>query len=410
MIRYELAPSLQRSINQFLQELAETLDISESHYEQAEERYQGIGKWLSREASGVSNFDPEIYPQGSFRLGTVTKPHVDADEYDIDLVCNVRLSKKQISQKELKELVGLEIKSYAEAKNMNAPAEEGRRCWTLNYAESTRFHMDILPAIPDGETFITLLRMKSIENEWAESLAITDNTLSNYEEIDIDWPRSNPKGYAEWFRARMEIQFVTRLKSLAESLKANVEDVPEYQVKTPLQRVVQLLKRHRDIMFKNDQDDKPISIIITTLAAQAYENEGELFEALINIVNNMSNFIQMKDGVEWVPNPVDPLENFADKWQEHPQRKKNFFNWMQQIREQVKQLSACDSIQECQSLLYGIFGEKVVSRVLKEMGIESVPAAQSKKTLLPGHFLMSRIKPSQSGLCVSMAKLLCEGL
>ena len=34
----------------------------------------------------VACYNPEIYPQGSFLLGTVTRPLSDAEEYDIDLV------------------------------------------------------------------------------------------------------------------------------------------------------------------------------------------------------------------------------------------------------------------------------------------------------------------------------------
>lgn len=59
---------------------------------------------------------------------------------------------------------------------------------------------------------------------------------------------------------------------LAESVRA----VPKYQSnKTPLQRAVQILKRHRDIMFAGDED-KPVSIIITTLAAKAYQEKVRL--------------------------------------------------------------------------------------------------------------------------------------
>ena len=69
--------------------------------------------------------------------------------------------------------------------------------------------MDILPAIPDAEMFKLHLKSKghspSSLSDFA--IAITDNTLPNYYRIDPDWPRSNPRGYAEWFKHRMEIQF-----------------------------------------------------------------------------------------------------------------------------------------------------------------------------------------------------------
>ena len=50
---------------------------------------------------------------------------------------------------------------------------------------------------------------------------------------------------------------------------ASVDDVPVFAWKTPLQRSIQILKRHRDVMFWNSPNLRPISMIITTLSAHA---------------------------------------------------------------------------------------------------------------------------------------------
>ena len=212
--------------------IADSMDISEACFKEAEERYQAVGKWLERDGSIVKKYNPAIYTQGSFRLGTVIKPITDEEKYDIDLVCELNLTKKQVRQKQLKDLVGVEIKSYARANNMKNPAEEARRCWTLNYADGTQFHMDILPCIPDSEAFKLILKSRGIPGTISDhAIAITDNTLPNYDYLDEDWLRSNPKGYAEWFKERMKIQFEVRRMILAESISAKAEDVPDYNVK-----------------------------------------------------------------------------------------------------------------------------------------------------------------------------------
>ena len=282
-----------------LEAIAEALDIPESHYEQAVKCYKSIGTWLERDESIVARYSPDIYPQGSFLIGTVTKPISGAEEYDIDLVSELSLQKTDVSQERLKYLVGHEIKSYARANNMNSRPEESRRCWTLNYADGAQFHADILPAIPDAELFKQFLESRGHSpSNWSDfAIAITDNTLPNYSLISPDWPNSNPKGYAAWFRHRMEIQFNAIRKSLAESIQRQVEDVPEYKVKTSLQRSIQILKRHRDIWFDKHQSvygkkAKPISIIITTLAAHAYDNEIDLQQALLKIVTEMPRHIE----------------------------------------------------------------------------------------------------------------------
>ena len=42
-------------------------------------------------------------------------------------------------------------------------------------------------------------------------------------------------------------------------LYASVEDVPPYEWKTPLQRSIQILKRHRDVMFRDEPRRAPRS-------------------------------------------------------------------------------------------------------------------------------------------------------
>ena len=71
-------------INDALKALAELLDIPDSHHRLAEERYGDLGKWLHRKGSRVADFDPLVHPQGSFRYGTVIRPLLASDEYDLD--------------------------------------------------------------------------------------------------------------------------------------------------------------------------------------------------------------------------------------------------------------------------------------------------------------------------------------
>ena len=106
-----------------------------------------------------------------------------------------------------------------------------------------------------------------------------------------------------------------------------------------MQRVVQILKRHRDIMFNGDEN-KPISIIITTLAARAYNKETDVLDALVNVVNSMERHIERepRTGLYIVHNPVNHDENFADKWVETPQKQSNFFAWLKQVKQDVEQI------------------------------------------------------------------------
>lgn len=347
----------------FLQRLADELEVPESRYESAKRSYMAVSKWLDRDESPLKAYDPVVYVQGSFRLGTAIKPINDEEHYDIDLVCELQSNKSRFSQKELKALFGREIAGYAAAYSMQEPSE-GRRCWTLNYADEAQFHLDALPALPDGESKRLLLEHAHLSTEWSQyAIAITDRDHPDFTRISRTWPHSNPKGYTEWFRSRMRKVFQARREGMALEAKASVEDIPSYRVKTPLQQAVQILKRHRDILFADRPDDKPISIILTTLSGQSYNNEATVAHAIDVILENMHRFIEFRDDGLWIPNPTDPLENFADRWRKHPERRDAFYRWLGVARQQFTALFQEPKFDRIASAMSTAFGQRTVSAI-----------------------------------------------
>lgn len=320
----------------YLDALADELEISDTRYEQAEESYQSLGRWFNRPASSLKPYGPAVYVQGSFGLGTVIKPLHAEEEYDVDAVCELKaLNKSQLSQERLKAIVGAEMEDYRRSQAMTKKMREGRRCWTLNYADGAQFHMDVVPALPNGHDVRILIESRGLDSSRAgTAIGITDNERFGYHDITNDWPRSNPKGYLDWFKGRMRVEFEKRRRILAEAVKASVEAIPEYKVRTPLQSSIMILKRHRDIMYVKDElNCCPISIIITTLAAHAYDGEEEIADALLSILSGMESHISRDStGRAVIANPSDPLENFADKWAEFPEREHAFFEWLRQAQ------------------------------------------------------------------------------
>jgi hypothetical protein len=365
-----------------LEEIAEALDIPPTKLEEAKERYESLGAWLDRPESTLSAYDPEITPQGSILLGTVTRPLTQAEEYDIDLVCLLKASKFDFTQKSLKEAVGHEVLLYARAHNMDKKPDERRRCWTVHYADGAQFHMDVLPALPDAGKYQLILEQRGYRalardaSLTGQAIAITDNTLPQYARITDDWPQSNPMGYAAWFRSRMAVQLTELKKALAsrQLVTASVEDIPDHKVKTPLQRAIQLLKRHRDCMFAEDGEHKPISIIITTLAAHAYNNEPTISAALQSILTTMDQYIEHRGDEAWIANPVNPSENFADKWAEEPKKRENFYNWLERARADFALYLRARPFNEVPEVLKENLGTELVDRILKAVIPASIAA------------------------------------
>ncbi|GGH05097.1 nucleotidyltransferase [Glycocaulis albus] len=323
-----------------LQQLHAGIDMPLEIYEEIIEKYESISNWLDRPDSSISQFDPMVAPQGSVRLGTANRPIAENDEYDVDLICRLNASKYDFTQKSLKEAVGREIIAYASRNGMKKQPENKRRCWTLEYTNARNFHVDVLPCIPDVESYRARLKeaghAQIADNARVaqQAVAITDDTHERYAVISDDWPSSNPLGYAEWFKEQMAECVAAEKRALFEATRLydHVEDIPDYKVKTTLQKAVQLLKRHRDSVFGDDPEHKPISIIVTTLAARAYNNETTLVEAISNILERFDEALEEINGVVWVVNPVNPEENFADKWEEIPEKAAAFRKWLKAAR------------------------------------------------------------------------------
>ena len=333
--------------SRFLELVAEEIDIPPSKYQDAVNCYESVGHWLEEGNYPGCSGELSVYPQGSFRLGTVVRPIRDGVEasYDIDLVSELPVEKRQTEPRSVKKIIGDRLREHGTYRRLLD--KEGKRCWTLEYAEQdgVGFHLDVLPSVPDPSILM------------ATAIAITNKRGDDY-----DWSASDPKGYGIWFDSKNQQAFKLAVLDQKKSIQARasdiyrqVDDVPDQLVRTPLQRSIQLLKRHRDVKFNDARRNEyaPISIIITTLSAQFFNNEPDTYSALTGIVTKLlahavlvdngtvdrslapiSPISRTPDGKWHISNPVNPEENFADRWHEdNHARAKAFFSWVEALRE-----------------------------------------------------------------------------
>lgn len=308
-----------QQLDQLLDTAIASFDIPDELYERAVARYKHVGAWLDGHWA-ESRSDGAVYPQGSFRLGTVVQPINPDDDYDIDLVCRRDIAKESTTHEELKKDVGDGLRLYVVTRPVGSPRRsEGKRCWTLDY-QAEPFHMDVLPALPDLGAA-------------ANAILLTDRDLRR-------WQHSNPIDYASWFHETMKREFIRLREARAMVARMDVDEVPDWTVKKTLQRTVQALKRHRDFYFAESPDDRPASIIITTLAAKAYTGDGTLYEVLVDVTQKMPRLVEQRDGVYWVENPVQRKENFADRWSKHPEGARHFFEWIARAQSDLSEVGS----------------------------------------------------------------------
>lgn len=294
-----------------------------------------------------------IYPQGSFAIGTAIRPRA-GNEYDVDLVCRFTDCAVRMQPAEVKRLLGDRLK----ANGRYAPIlQEMPRCWRLNYANE--FHLDITPSIPN------------LSCPYGGEL-VPDKALQR-------WKSSNPKGYRSLFerRAKMKPRYRLLKSAFAMDRRADIEQFPSQAgFRGLLRRVVQLAKRHRDIYFERaDPSLVPISVIITTLASKAYEycvtsfEHDSEFDLLVSVVRLMPVFIE--SGFEngrraWaVWNETTAHENFAEKWNTHPERAAAFSEWHARFLSDLERVADLAGLDRLTKSLSDAFGALPVSQATK---------------------------------------------
>lgn len=328
------------------------LDITQAEHDLAVRRYEELATVLD-ERWAATHGSNAVFPQGSFKLGTVVRNVNRSDDIDIDIVAMRDISRGSISQEELKREVGDAVRTYANRTASYSPdVVESSRCWTLTWPG---MHMDVLPAIPSPET---------------HDLLIPDRDVRV-------WLASNPSGYAAWFAARSQVaEFAHR----AEAKRLEIEPVPQWRRRTPLQRVVQALKRHRDVHFADRLDDRPASIVITTLAALAYSGGTNLYGALRQVTAEMGAYLAVVDGVWVLPNPAQPDENFTDAWATEPQRAAHFVEWLQAAEKTFAGLEVKSGLQHTIPMLDAAFGSRFARGASRGLADE-LGAARQEGTL-----------------------------
>ena len=373
-----------------LENIAAGLDISPYLHNYAVDRYNGIASFLEKKGIKAT-----FYSQGSFRTGTVVRPIRDGAEadFDLDVICELSVKKTEITEYHVKHDVGVALKSDETYNKKLQPEDD--ICWTLQYADpqdGIGFNLDIVPSVADEERVISLLKNR-IEYRYAEgAISVTERKASTV----YEWLASNPSGFGRWFddinRKYIDHDRQTQREKVFKQYRdifqmdATVEDVPDYYLRSSLQRIIQLLKRHRDIYFGRIPEGKkycPKSVIITSLVARiAAQTEPQGLEFLLKYVvqelyeyavllegktpmsKRTGNPLQhiAKDNDTWIiQNPVDPEDNYADDWTDKNARA--FFEWVRVVKHDLADTMTINE----QAYLIGLqtsFGMDYVNRRL----------------------------------------------
>lgn len=336
--------------------IIENLDIPPTLFKNAVEKYNSIAKYLQSKGLNV-----EIYPQGSFALGTVIRPYTQDDNaaYDLDFICQVTdADKNSISAEKLRSYIeGALDESGLYGGKLEICAE----CITIRYADinGIAFSIDVVPAVDESLQKKAMLVQKAQNPNLIETaIAIPKQVQESYE-----WITNNPKGYKLWFDD-INTPYLSNSRSFYRAsyfekyshVFASVEDIPSELERSALQRVIQILKYHRNVFYSRHKDGdkhKPISAIINTIVTEIAKHANpawDVYELLKYVVNEFNTYslqltmnetlfaqrysdktVISKKREKWViQNPANPEDNLADSWTDETAQ--IFFKWITNLQ------------------------------------------------------------------------------
>lgn len=338
-------------LNDLLSRICVELQLDETRYDLAKQRYGAVGKWLDAPGTLVALYRPTIYPQGSMALNTTVKPP-KGDEFDLDFVCEFGVDYRAFANPvALLDLLEKRLREHATYRSM---LERKNRCVRLNYARE--FYMDILPGCHDPHNGGTCL-------------VVPDRRLPT-------WKASNPKGYIDWFTGRTVFR-VSRSRMFADA-----EPIPDQEAvsdKPPLKLAVQLLKRWRDLKYATNMDIAPISIVLTTLAGNTYRGEGTVAEAMDTILAGIVVAIDTALPKRLpVRNPSNTNEDLSERWDSDRAAYEMFCITMRELNVQWRQLRAETGLMNVTARLERLFGRDLARSVVREQAefVEQLCAKQ----------------------------------
>jgi Second Messenger Oligonucleotide or Dinucleotide Synthetase domain len=320
-------------LDQLLQQVCESLQLSPTQHQSAVDKYEAMGRWLGGQGSPLENFATAIYAQGSVPMGLTVRPQASA-EYDIDLIFEV--DHINLAPADLYRIVEARLENhsvYAPKLTYPPPA----RCLRLTYAGN--FHLDIVPA-----------RRNPTRGKTA--IEVPDRKLEC-------WVPNDPRAYMTWFERRCSILSLMEKAIVPEPIPALVSS----KDKPPLKRIVQLLKRHRDVVFE-DCHGGLSSILLTTIAATLYQGEPRVVHALKCVLERLEHAVKSA----WpqrisVPNPTNLNEDLCGKFSDEEYSR--FVHWTMGFAGELRKLIELRGLDKIASVMKALFGEQVTTEVVK---------------------------------------------
>ncbi|RUY49302.1 nucleotidyltransferase [Mesorhizobium sp. M7A.F.Ca.CA.001.13.2.1] len=366
-------------LDAILAEIAINLQLPPGLHAKAVERYEAVCRHVDRPGSPLEGRVSSFYPQGSMAIDATISTRGTDDEYDLDAVAEILGGNE--GPEALLDLLERALKGYTVSR-----IERKTRCITLFYADG--MHLDVTPA--------RRLAVKEKESVIAHA---KKGRPSEHRYVPM-----NAFGFCAWYNDRtpVEERFAIALnrelytKHGLAFYTADVEEVPDQTpliIKNVTTVALQLIKRHRNILYADAAGRMPPSVMLSCHAGHAAMPGMALTDMVMRQARWTARAIDQaarQNKLLDVPNPEFYEERFTDRWPGNQARQRHYARALNTLADGLQ--AARESgmqLEDLQDWLREQFGERVVTRSVdafnKRLG-QQIRAGQHGYTRTGGLF------------------------
>lgn len=327
-------------VDEILRDIAQKIQLPPSRYGEASQHYRAVAEYLEAKESPLHAYGPLIlYPQGSFRIQSTISSRLDQDEFDIDLILEFgNLSRDKDPDAVLDLVVRGLTRGSGDGKYRGCEVVKKKRCVTIEYDE---MHLDITPAVFIGETPRTSVIFDCHPHRPSHVL-------------------SNPEGFA----LKFEDATLPRELVLAMERAIPVPEQKPIEAKSDRLLALQLLKRHRNILYDRG-GNKPPSVLLAWFTMHAPAGDS-----LISQLIRLTQYIEqnLNRGPLHVMNPACPREEFTDRWPANSAEQERFARELGALRGALVALTEAEEpLYAKRDVLRELFGEAVTNLAFESL-------------------------------------------
>lgn len=356
---------LDHALDILLADIAIRIQLSRTAHAKAVTRYEAVREWIEREGSPLADRVKLFYPQGSMAIGAAIASRVTNDEYDLDIVAQFDVP-AHWSPKEVLDTLYEAIRGDPGSRYHDM-AERHTRCVTVSYAD---MHLDVTPM---ERQFGTPEREGNIFHHKEDSSEPMRRCVAN------------PYGFAEWFNgatadaANFAEAYLKRASvyEMAVLKAPEADPVPAQEpagAKTLAVVALQLIKRWRNVQYRNATARKPPSVMLSEFVGEGAGTTETLSDELLHQVVRVRDRLlrATADGVAiHVVNPVCPADVLTDRWPANLNDQRAFLAALDEFVRDLEQLKRGCDLPTMRQIFVRLFGEGPTHGVFEEFARHS---------------------------------------